>query len=134
MLGHVALRTPAKAPLVLPTRLLALAIAAEWECQSRGKLKPHTMPLTSLAATALDQVRCDATASRPAGRRAAALAAWRRRPGPPARCGTTQLRATQAARCMHPRRLQAAWMADPLGPPNAALPPPPRSPSPYRAS
>jgi chaperone required for assembly of F1-ATPase len=56
MLGHVPLKTPAKNPLVLPTRLLAIAVAAEWECQERGKLKPHTMPLMSLTATAIDQV------------------------------------------------------------------------------
>ncbi|KAK9813713.1 hypothetical protein WJX73_004730 [Symbiochloris irregularis] len=50
-----ALRTPAKHPLLLPTRLLAAAIAAEWQWQESGKLRPHTMPLMTLAATALDQ-------------------------------------------------------------------------------
>ena len=47
------LRTPAKKPLVVPTRALALAIAAEWEWQKR-KIQPFTMPLMSLAATAID--------------------------------------------------------------------------------
>jgi chaperone required for assembly of F1-ATPase len=72
MLGHVALKTPGKSPLVLPTRLLAIAVAAEWECQARGKLKPHTMPLTSLAATALDQVRRQARAGHRGGQAAGA--------------------------------------------------------------
>ena len=48
------LRTPARNPLVLPTRPLALAVAAEWAAQtSRGR--PFTMPLMSLAATAIDE-------------------------------------------------------------------------------
>ncbi|WP_114394247.1 ATP12 family chaperone protein [Oleisolibacter albus] len=48
-------RTPAKAPLDLPTRALADAIAAEWEAQGE-ELVPQTMPMTQLASTALDGV------------------------------------------------------------------------------
>lgn len=48
-------RTPAKAPLLLPTRALAEAIAAEWATQVE-KVQPHTMPLMTLASTALDRV------------------------------------------------------------------------------
>lgn len=104
MLDHRLLRTPARHPLVVPTRALALAIAAEWEWQvtccviprvagrsaavlqpsttgvkslrrtsaagpvtasakclrpvvplQLQRIQPFTMPLMSLAATALDQ-------------------------------------------------------------------------------
>jgi chaperone required for assembly of F1-ATPase len=50
------LRTPAKAPLVLPSRALAEAVAAEWEAQA-GTVQPATMPLTRAANTAIDRVR-----------------------------------------------------------------------------
>lgn len=50
------LKTPAKNPLVLP-EALTYAIAAEWDSQLEI-IEPSVMPLTSLAATALDQV-CD---------------------------------------------------------------------------
>ena len=46
-------RTPAKAPMVLPTRGLAEAIAAEWRVQGED-IRPSTMPLTALASTTLD--------------------------------------------------------------------------------
>lgn len=36
MLDQRVLKTPAKQPLILPNRSLALAIAAEWEWQVRG--------------------------------------------------------------------------------------------------
>ncbi|HUH83126.1 MAG TPA: ATP12 family protein [Stellaceae bacterium] len=49
------LRTPAKAVLVVPTRALAEAIAAEWRDQS-GEVKLDALPLTRLASTALDLV------------------------------------------------------------------------------
>ena len=49
------LRTPAKARLVVPTRALAEAIAAEWRGQS-GEVKLDGLPLTRLASTALDLV------------------------------------------------------------------------------
>jgi chaperone required for assembly of F1-ATPase len=54
------LSTPAKAPLKLPTRALAEAIAAEWAEQGEN-LKPGTMPLTQLANTATDRVAPDPT-------------------------------------------------------------------------
>lgn len=48
------LRTPAKAPLLLPTHSLAEAIAAEWAGQGEA-IRPDTMPLTRLANVALDR-------------------------------------------------------------------------------
>lgn len=48
-------RTPGKAPLVLPTRALAEAIAAEWDAQ-RETIDPRAMPLTRAANSALDKV------------------------------------------------------------------------------
>jgi chaperone required for assembly of F1-ATPase len=50
-----ALKTPAKAPLVLPTAALAQAIADEWDAQV-DTIKPHRMRLMQLASTALDRV------------------------------------------------------------------------------
>ena len=47
--------TPAGSALVVPSRMLALSLAAEWDAQVRH-IEPATMPLTSLAATAVDQV------------------------------------------------------------------------------
>jgi chaperone required for assembly of F1-ATPase len=48
-------RTPAKAPLVLPTRALAEAMAAEWDAQE-GAVRPETMPITRTANSAIDKV------------------------------------------------------------------------------
>lgn len=48
-------RTPAKAPLILPTRALAAAIAAEWDAQT-GLVTPATMPFTRTANSAIDKV------------------------------------------------------------------------------
>jgi len=48
-------RTPARAPLCVPTRALAAAIAAEWGAQS-AKIQPHTMPMMQFASTAIDRV------------------------------------------------------------------------------
>ncbi len=48
-------RTPAKAPFVLPTRDLADAIAAEWEAQGE-EVQPGTMPFTRTANSAIDKV------------------------------------------------------------------------------
>jgi chaperone required for assembly of F1-ATPase len=49
------LRTPAKAPLVVPTRALAEAIAVEWRAQS-DHVKLDALPLTRIASTALDLI------------------------------------------------------------------------------
>lgn len=48
-------KTPLKAPLELPTRALADAVAAEWAGQGE-EIKPATMYLTKLANTAIDRV------------------------------------------------------------------------------
>ena len=48
------MRTPAKHQLVVPSAALATAIAAEWDAQ-RDEIRPATMPLTRLAATAIDR-------------------------------------------------------------------------------
>lgn len=50
-----AVRTPARAPLVLPTFALAQAVAAEWQAQE-GTVKPATMPMTRMANSAIDKV------------------------------------------------------------------------------
>lgn len=47
------LRTPAKRELLVPSEALAAAIAAEWDAQNPD-IRPQTMPLTRLAATAID--------------------------------------------------------------------------------
>jgi chaperone required for assembly of F1-ATPase len=59
--GHAVLldgkpvRTPAKAPLILPSRALARLVAAEWQAQ-QGELDPATMPATRMANSAIDKV------------------------------------------------------------------------------
>ncbi len=49
-------KTPAKAPLVVPTKDMAHAIAAEWDAQD-DVIDPHTMPVTRAANAAIDKVR-----------------------------------------------------------------------------
>lgn len=49
------IRTPAKAPLVVRSKQLAEAIAAEWQAQG-DTIKQATLPLTRLAGTAIDLV------------------------------------------------------------------------------
>ncbi len=49
-------RTPAKAPLAVPSRPLADALAEEWAAQ-RQRIEAETMPLTRLANTGIDGVR-----------------------------------------------------------------------------
>ena len=49
-------RTPAKAPLVVPTQALAQAIAEEWDAQVET-IDPRTMPMTRAANAAIDKVR-----------------------------------------------------------------------------
>ncbi len=62
------LRTPAKAPLVVPARPLAEALAAEWAAQGE-EVRPETMPLTGAANSALDRVapQCEAVIDEIAG-------------------------------------------------------------------
>jgi chaperone required for assembly of F1-ATPase len=48
-------RTPQKAALILPNRALAEAVREEWAGQGEH-VRPATMPLTSLACTAVDRV------------------------------------------------------------------------------
>jgi chaperone required for assembly of F1-ATPase len=55
-LDGTPLRTPAENGLVLPSEALSAAIAAEWDAQ-REEIRPATMPLTRLAATAIDRTR-----------------------------------------------------------------------------
>ena len=54
LLDTRTLQTPARAPLLLPRRRLAEAVAAEWDAQTE-KVVPATMPLMQLAATAIDR-------------------------------------------------------------------------------
>ena len=57
------LRTPGRRPMVLPSEALALAIAAEWDAQiGPNGIEPASMPMMSLAATALDQIALDRAA------------------------------------------------------------------------
>jgi chaperone required for assembly of F1-ATPase len=56
LLDGKPVQTPARQRLLLPTRSLAEAIAAEWRAQGEEML-PATMPLTRLANTVLDGVR-----------------------------------------------------------------------------
>jgi chaperone required for assembly of F1-ATPase len=48
------MRTPGKNELVVPSEALAAAIAAEWDAQ-QDEIRPAAMPLTRLAATAIDR-------------------------------------------------------------------------------
>lgn len=57
LLDGKPMRTPAKAVLVVPTRGLAEAIAAEWgEVPDKADIDASHLPLTRLAATGLDRV------------------------------------------------------------------------------
>jgi chaperone required for assembly of F1-ATPase len=49
------LRTPAKAVLLVPSRGMAAAIAAEWDAQS-DRINPESMPVTRGANAAIDKV------------------------------------------------------------------------------
>lgn len=55
MLDERALKTPAKAPLILPNEALAAAIRDEFDAQTEAII-PDNMPIFSLAATAIDRV------------------------------------------------------------------------------
>ncbi|KKC26135.1 ATP12 family chaperone protein [Sphingomonas sp. SRS2] len=56
-----AIRTPARAELVLPTSALGLSVAAEWDAQEEN-IDPRSMPLTGLANAAIDRVAPDPAA------------------------------------------------------------------------
>src|SRR3954464_11119784 len=59
--GHVVhldgkpVRTPAKAPFILNNRALMEAVAEEWDAQVED-IRPHSMPVTQLAAHAIDRI------------------------------------------------------------------------------
>lgn len=61
MLDGKPVRTPGKAPLSVPSKALAEAIAEEWRAQG-DHIDPRTMPLTKLANSAIDGIegRCEA--------------------------------------------------------------------------
>jgi len=50
-----AVKTPLKAPLVLPSQEMAQAIALEWDAQD-GVIDPTSMPVTRSANAAIDKV------------------------------------------------------------------------------
>ena len=52
------LRTPAREPLIVPTKSLAEAISAEWN-RVEEKIDPGALPLTGLANAAVDRVAPD---------------------------------------------------------------------------
>lgn len=56
LLDGKPVRTPARQPLLLPTRAMAEAIAEEWRAQG-DEMLPLAMPLTRLVNTVLDGVR-----------------------------------------------------------------------------
>jgi chaperone required for assembly of F1-ATPase len=56
LLDGKPVRTPAKAPLALPSRAMAEALAKEWRAQG-ARIDPRTMPLTKLANSAIDGVK-----------------------------------------------------------------------------
>ncbi len=61
MLDRRPVQTASRNPLHLPSASLAQAIAAEWDAQ-RDEIAPRSMPLTQVAATALDRVAPDTAA------------------------------------------------------------------------
>jgi chaperone required for assembly of F1-ATPase len=54
-------RTPGRAPLLLPTDMLAEAVADEWRAVT-DDIDPRAMPLTGLANAAIDRIAPDPTA------------------------------------------------------------------------
>ncbi|TFI58387.1 ATPase [Sphingomonas parva] len=61
LLDGRAVKTPARAPLAVPTEELAEAIAGEWNGQGE-EIDPRAMPLTGLANAAIDRVAPDPAA------------------------------------------------------------------------
>lgn len=62
LLDGKVLKTPARQDMVLPGLALAQAIAAEWDAQGE-QVRPLDMPMTRLAATAIDRVAADIPAT-----------------------------------------------------------------------
>lgn len=60
LLDGKPIKTPAKRPLLVPTRALGEALAAEWAKQGE-RIDPATMPLTRLANSAIDGVASQMT-------------------------------------------------------------------------
>ncbi len=56
MLDTRRVLTPGKQPLIVPTRAMATAVAAEWAAQT-GEIQPLTMPVTRAANSAIERVR-----------------------------------------------------------------------------
>jgi len=50
------LKTPQRNCLCVPSLPLAYALAGEWDRQEEAGIRSETMPLTSLAFTAIDQI------------------------------------------------------------------------------
>jgi chaperone required for assembly of F1-ATPase len=73
-----SLKTPGKHDLILPTRALAEAIAAEWDAQ-QGQIKPSRMPMTRFANSAVEKVapQFDAVVGEVAGYGASDLLCYR---------------------------------------------------------
>ncbi len=59
LLDGRAVKTPARAPLILPTTALAQAVADEWRAVGE-KIDPRAMPLTGFSNAAIDKVALDA--------------------------------------------------------------------------
>ncbi len=55
LLDGRAIKTPNKAPLLMPTKALAEAVAKEWQAQA-DEVLPETMPVTRLVNTVIDRV------------------------------------------------------------------------------
>jgi ATP synthase F1 complex assembly factor 2 len=55
-----AIRTPLGLPFTVPSPILALAVASEWDSQKKF-LQPAQMPIMTLCCTAIDQVASDPT-------------------------------------------------------------------------
>ena len=55
LLDGKPIRTPARAPMLLPCKRLAEAVAEEWRAQ-QAQIRPDTMPLTKFTYTAIDRV------------------------------------------------------------------------------
>jgi len=99
------IRTPGKAPLRLPTRAFAEAVAAEWAAQGE-LIDPRMMPATRLANAAIDKVarQADAVAAHVAAYGASDLLCYRAE-------GPAELVAREAAE-WDPL---LAWAAEALG-------------------